>query len=60
MRFGLLAARSGRNAQSVIEAFADGRISGEVAAVIGNQCDERFVASVQNDGLPSLFLNHEN
>ncbi len=59
MRFGLLAARSGRNAQNIIEAFADGRISGEVAAVIGNQCDEHFVTSVQDDGLPSLFLNHE-
>jgi phosphoribosylglycinamide formyltransferase-1 len=58
MRIGILAARSGRNAQRVIGAIREGKIGAEIACVVGNRCASVFQAEVESLGIPSLFLDH--
>lgn len=57
LRIGVLISGSGTNLQSIIDACADGRITGEVAVVISSHDNAYGLERARKAGIPAVFID---
>jgi phosphoribosylglycinamide formyltransferase 1 len=57
MNLGVLASHEGTTLQSVLDAFADGRIHGRVALVVSNNSDAGALRRARHAGVPIVHLS---
>lgn len=60
MRIVVLISGSGSNLQAIIDGSNDGRINGNVVAVISNRPDVKGLERAHNHGIEAITLDHRN
>lgn len=60
MRIVVLISGSGSNLQAIIDGCNDGRINGNVVAVISNRPDVKGLERARNHGIEAITLDHRN
>lgn len=60
MRIVVLISGSGSNLQAIIDGCKDGRINGNVVAVISNRPDVKGLERARNNGIEAITLDHRN
>ena len=58
LRIAVLISGEGRNLQSLIDACADGRISGRIVGVLSNRAEARGLVRAQQGGIETAVLSH--